>query len=57
MPIIDLNINQMMCYRCNKVWLPRLTEEAPNFFTGKTLELSALYVHFGLFLLTSSMLK
>lgn len=35
MPIIDLNINQMMCYRCNKVWLPRLAEDAPNFFMGE----------------------
>lgn len=57
MPIIDLNINQMMCYRCNKVRLPRLTEDAPNFFRGKTLELRALHVHLRWLLLTSSMFK
>ena len=25
----------MMCYRCNKVWLPRLTEDAPQLFHGE----------------------
>lgn len=26
-PIIGLNVNQMMCCRCNKVWLPRAHRE------------------------------
>lgn len=37
MPIIDLNIKQMMCYRCTGFGCQRLVFNGDNFFTGKTL--------------------
>ena len=56
-PIIGLNVNQMMYCRCNRVWLPRAHRERTQLFTGKILESSVLYAHLILFLLTSNMLK
>ena len=56
-PAIDLNINQTMCYRCNRAGLPRARGELAQLFAGKSSKCRALCACLLLSLLTSDMLN